>query len=427
MIIIRVGCSIGSFIRRPNPNNPEYRDNGMLTQDKEFLSWAAEIRRKLHIYPETAFQEKNTTAVIASWLTEMGVEIQTFNEVTGLSALISGAQDGPTVGLRADIDALPIMELNNVAYKSRINGNMHACGHDANTAIMLGVAKKIIDTGLQRRMHGNVKLLFQPAEEIGMGAKVLIDQGVLEDPHVDIILAGHMTPDFKAGQVGIHKELGYASSDHFQLKLTGKGGHGARPEDCIDPIVAGAYFVNQIQSIIGRNIKPTDAAVITVGRFESGTAGNVIPESAFLEGSIRALSEPIRVQAISRLREMANGLTATFGVQVQFEVVKRIPLLKNDPEISNALYQAAQSVVGDGNVTYIPPHMGSDDFSFFSMLRPAAIIRLGCANQEKGIVHSLHSPRFDIDESVLGIGVELFYNAVCRFLVQERGSKGAVT
>ena len=382
----------------------------------QFHQWLSETRRDFHMHPEISHQEKRTTQRIAEILKELGCEVQLFDDMTGAVGMIRGAQNGPTIGLRADIDALPIQELNDIPYKSQNPGAMHACGHDAHTTIMLGVARNIMTSGLESKLKGNVKFFFQPAEERIAGAKAMIERGVLENPRVDRVIAGHMAPDLPVGTVGIFRGLGYASADMFELNITGKGTHGARPEDGNDPIVAGAHFVTIIQSIVARNIKPTDAAVVTVGKFTSGDVSNVIPETAHLEGSIRALSAEVRQQLIERLHEIAAGLGKTFNVDGQLIIHEGVPPLENDSEVAEFLYAVSKDVLGEKNVSYRPPAMGSEDFAYFTEERPSAIMRLGCANSQKGLQRSLHSPYFDIDEQVLEVGVAIFAEAVVRYL-----------
>jgi len=389
----------------------------MINSDIENLrQWLCDTRRDFHMYPEISHQETRTTAKIVEILKSLGCGIREFDDMTGAVGLIQGNQDGPTIGLRADIDALPIQELNDVPYKSRNPGAMHACGHDAHTTIMLGVAKNIMESGLQSKLKGSVKFFFQPAEERVAGAKAMIARGVLENPRVDRVIAGHMAPDVPVGSVGIFRGLGYASADRFELEITGKGSHGARPEDGNDPIVAGASFVSTIQTIVSRNIKPTEAAVVTVGKFSSGDASNVIPEFAYLEGSIRALSGSIRQQVFDRLHEIATGLEKTFNVACRLQIHAGVPTLENDIEVADFLYQVCGDILGKVNVAYFPPVMGSEDFSFFTEARPSAIMRLGCSNRKKGFTGKLHSPHFDIDEQVLEVGVAIFSEAVVRYL-----------
>jgi len=388
----------------------------MFSSDPESMKWLVGIRRDLHRHPEISHKEKRTTEKIIRVLKELEIEVHGFPDMTGAVGVIKGSNGGPTLGLRADIDALPIQELNDISYRSQNKGIMHACGHDANTTIMLGVAKKMVQSGLMSRCPGTVKFFFQPAEERVAGAKAMIASGVLENPHVDRVIAGHMSPDLPVGKVGIFRGTGYASSDRFELLITGKGGHGARPEECVDPVVAGSLFVTQIQSIASRSIKPTEAAVITVGKFMAGNASNVIPETALLEGSIRALSVEVRDHVIRRLNDIVSGLEKAYGVQCQFQIHNGVPILINNRVVAESLYDASVQVLGSENVSYLPPIMGSEDFVYFTLERPSAIMRLGCSNKNRGIVHSLHSPYFDIDETVLEIGTEIFYEAVKCYL-----------
>ncbi len=388
-------------------------------RNPEFFRWLQGIRHDLHKHPEISGQELRTTEVIADALEDMGAAVQRIPLMTGLVGLIRGTGDGPVIGLRADIDALPVQELSETAYASENDGVMHACGHDANTAIMLGVAKKVIDAGFMSDRKGHVKFFFQPSEERGLGARAMIDQGVLENPHVDRIIAGHMSPDLTVGSAGVFRGKGYASADRFSLAVTGKGAHGARPEEGNDPIVAASAFVQHVQTIVSRNIKPTESAVVTVGTFSAPGAANVIPESAHLEGSIRALTEEIRRTVFDRLQDIVLGLEKTFNVRCDFKINEGVPVLTNDIGVADALYGASAAVLGEENAHYLPPIMGSEDFSYFTLERPSAIMRLGCSNKEKGIFSPLHSPWFDIDETVLEIGVEIFYETLKRFFENE--------
>jgi len=395
---------------------PFERGTSNMTSDPKFFQWLVEVRRDLHMHPEVSTQEIRTTDTIIGILEEFNIEVRRFSDMTGAVGLIKCAADGPTIALRADIDALPIQELNRIPYKSVNDGVMHACGHDASTTIMLGVAKKIIESGLASKMKGNVKFLFQPAEERVLGAKAMIAKGVLDNPRVDRIIAGHMAPDLSVGKVGVFKGQGYASADRFVLNIIGKGTHGGRPNEGIDPIAAGSYFVTQIQSIVARNIKPTDTAVISVGRFVAGDVSNVIPESAKLEGTIRALSAETRLFVIQRLKEMVAGLETAFGVRCDFEIREGVPAGVNDEEVAVFLHEVSADVLGADNVQFVPPVTGAEDFAYFAMERPSAIMRLGCSNREKEIDHPLHSAYFDIDEKVLETGVAIFMQAVRRYL-----------
>lgn len=381
--------------------------------------WLREVHHDLHAHPEIAFKEFRTTERIIEILTGLGWDVRPVPGSTGAIGQIQGTGGGPVVGLRADIDALPVTELNDVPYRSRYPGVMHACGHDANTAIMLGVARKISESGLMTRSGGAVKLIFQPAEESGAGARALIESGVLENPRVDVIFAGHMSPDLRVGRAGVFKDLGYASADRFVLDIAGRGGHGARPEECIDPIVAGAHFVTQIQTIVSRSLPPTLPAVVTVGAFAAGEAANVIPETARLKGSIRALSSEARSLVMQRLGDISEAIEKAFGVTCRLDIQQGVPVLINDTLRAALLLSAARTVLGKGKAAYLPPIMASEDFAYFTQACPGAIMRLGCSNPDKGFIHKLHNPRFDIDEDVLSIGVDIFFEAVSRILTGE--------
>lgn len=388
----------------------------MSEKDQAFNNWLVALRRDFHAHPELAFDEHRTIEKISGLLNDLGIKLQRFSNHTGGVAVLKGASDGPTIALRADIDALPITELGQVPYRSWHKGRMHACGHDANTAIMVGVARRLVDDDMMRHCHGMVKFIFQPAEEKLSGASTMIDSGVLEAPKVDCILAGHMSPDLPVGHIGVFKNIGYAASDSFDILVSGKGTHGARPEEGNDPIVAAASLVTQLQSVISRNISPTDAGVITVGLINGGTAGNVIPEFVKMAGTIRSLEPAVRQTLIERLTAVVKGVSATYGVQCQLNIHDGSPVLVTNESISAFMYETARTVVGKNKVRYVPPVMGSEDFAFFTRLCPGTIIRLGCANEPAGINHPLHSPYFDIDERVLGIGVEVFSKAVVRYL-----------
>ncbi|MCP4693830.1 MAG: amidohydrolase [Desulfobacterales bacterium] len=383
--------------------------------DEKLQDWMVEIRRGLHMHPETAYEETRTTRRIAEILTDLGVEVRLFEDMTGVVGLLQGQGDGPTVGLRADIDALRLQELSDVPYKSRRDGVMHACGHDAHAAIMLGVARSMVESGFAREMRGAVKFLFQPAEEGGAGALKMIERGALEDPRVDWVLACHMLPEMEMGQVGVFEGQSHASADTYQLTITGVGAHGGRPHQGRDPIVAASHWVTAVQTVAGRNIDPLDSAVVTVGRFNSGDASNVIPARAELAGTTRAIGKGVRELVIQRVKEITAGAAAMFGVQCNLEFKDGYPPCVNDPRVSELMHNAANQALGPGRSSYMGPSAGAEDFAFFARERPAAIVRLGCGVPDKPFT-PLHSPYFDIDERVLSAGVRLFRAAVSRLL-----------
>jgi len=388
----------------------------MIDFDKSFGQWLIAVRRQFHKYPEIMFQEHKTTRQIKTLLSEMGIEHYGYEDMTGVVGLIRGGKPGKTIALRADIDALPIEEQTEVPFKSKNPGMMHACGHDAHTTIMLGVAKYLVESGRIKTLKGNIKFIFQPAEEGDGGADVMIKRGVLDDPHVDRILACHLQPNLSVKTAGVFHSQSHASTDPFHLIIKGKGGHGGRPHEAIDPIVAGSYFVSTLQTIVARNVDPLETGVVHVGKFAAGEAGNVIPWQAELAGGIRALRPSVRKLLIKRLQDIVKGLEASFGVSCTLTVKEGYPPCINDSDVSKFLYEIGIQVLGVDNIKYLKPSTGAEDFAFFALARPSAMIMLGCRNEAKGIIHPLHSDRFDLDERVLEIGVNIFAESVCRYL-----------
>jgi amidohydrolase len=390
----------------------------MNDEQHPLFNWLSQIRRDFHSHPEIGYQEVRTTTKIKEILGELGIPIQDLPGMdTGVVGLIKGRPRGKTLALRADIDALPIKELNDVHYRSTAEGVMHACGHDAHTTIMLGVAKYVMESGLKEKITGNIKFIFQPAEEKISGAEKMIRAGVLKKPKVDRIIACHMDPDLEVGHAAIFKGVSHAAADLFRMHIQGKGGHGAKPEDSIDPIVAGAHFVTALQTIVSREISPMEPGVITVGSLRAGTAGNIIPDEAVLEGTVRSLNQEVRSKIIARMAEMVAGLETTFNVKVKYQYINGVPPCMNDETVSEFLFKASSDIIGPDRFVELKPTMGGEDFALFSQRVPGSIMRLGCANKERGLLHKLHSPHFDLDENVLVIGVEIFTEAIKRYFL----------
>jgi amidohydrolase len=281
---------------------------------------------------------------------------------------------------------------------------------------MLGVAKHAVESGLLKSLRGRLKFIFQPAEEIVAGARLMVDAGVLERPKVDRILALHMNTDLAMGQVGLYKGVSHAHTDSFRLAIQGKGVHGAHPHDGIDPIVAGAHFVSALQSIVSRNLDPRDAGVVTVGQFAAGTAPNIIPDQALLRGTVRTFKTEVREAIRQRLQALAESLQPAFRVTVDFQFIPGVPSTVNDEAVAADLHRAAVRVLGAENVSYLEPKMGGEDFGLFTQIVPGAFMRLGCANAARGITHKGHSPHFDVDERSLPIGVEVMVEAIRSYL-----------
>jgi amidohydrolase len=394
----------------------------MKPDKNDFKQWIVNLRNDFHKYPEVSTLEKRTTQQICEVLKTLDVQPRTFDDLTGVTGLLQGEKQSlkksKTIALRADIDALPMQECLEKPCKSINDGVMHSCGHDANAAIVLGVAKKIKDSGLLNKTDGTIKFIFQPAEENLGGAKAMIERGVLENPRVDQIIAGHMDPNLSVGTVGVFTQIGHAASDPFELVITGKGSHGARPHKGINPITAGGLFVTNLDSIIPRHISPARSAVISVGAFHAGKAGNVIPEQAVIKGSVRTHDDVVRSLIFKAMEKLVRGIENIFGTQCELVFKQGAPLGINDKEVCKSLYTASVDVLGKENVKYLPFIMGGEDFYYFTQKCPGAIMRFGCASQEEGTTYPLHSPYFDIHEDVLEIGVNVLFKAVEIFFLK---------
>jgi amidohydrolase len=306
------------------------------------------------------------------------------------------------------MDALPVQEENDVPYRSKQDGMMHACGHDGHVTIALGTVRNLVESGWVKEGAGKVLFIFQPAEEGGGGARAMLQAGALEGEKVEAIFAGHLHPELIIGRVGMSRGVSNASSDALNIRITGKGGHGAQPQLCLDPVVAGAALVMQLQSIVSRSIAPLESAVITVGKFQAGTARNVIPERAVLEGTLRTLTHRSRETALRRIREVAAGVECAYGLTVELDVVPGYPLVVNDPGVVDYVMERAGMLFGEGNTLEERPRMGAEDFAFFLEKIPGVLIRVGCREPGTHFTSGLHSPHFNFDERTLDLAVTLF-------------------
>ncbi len=366
------------------------------------------IRRHLHSHPELSFQEHQTAAYIESQLLEMGITDFERKADTGITFLIKGAKDnGKTVAMRADIDALPIVEANEVPYKSKNAGVMHACGHDVHTASLLGASKVL--TQLKTHFEGTVKVIFQPGEEkLPGGASLLIKEGILQNPKPAKILGQHVMPLIEAGKVGFRKGMYMASADEIYFTVKGKGGHAAMPENIIDPVLITSHIIVALQQIISRNSSPKIPSVLSFGRVEALGATNVIPNEVKVQGTFRTYDETWRADAHQKMVKMAEGIAESMGATCEFNVMKGYPHLKNHPQYTEDNIQAAKAYLGEENVVDLDLWLAGEDFAFYSQEIDACFYRLGTRNEEKGIVSGVHTPTFDIDESTLKIGMGLF-------------------
>ena len=384
-----------------------------------FHDWLVELRRELHQIPELGYKEEKTVAKICRVLDELGIPYQTGVGKTGVVARVRSENAGPLVAFRADMDALPLEESNDVPYKSLHPGLMHACGHDGHVTVALGIIRRLQEQNWPQNGCGEILFFFQPAEEGGAGANAMLDTGLFDSEPVTAIFAGHMNPELPVGQIELIFGTAHAATNTLRIRIKGKGGHGASPHLCIDPIVAGAHLVTQLQTFASRNLAPLDSAVLTIGEFHAGTKENIIPQEAHLVGTLRTLSPEVRELAIRRIEEMVRGLDLAFGVTAVFENTEGYPSQVNQNKLVDFIKSCTEDVLGAAGVRIASPHMGAEDFSYFCQKWPGAMFGLGCHDPAKGFQFPLHSPHFDMDERALAVGVRLFGHALVRFLEKE--------
>ncbi|MGV8979809.1 M20 metallopeptidase family protein [Clostridium sp.] len=385
-----------------------------LAKAKDIQNELIEIRRDLHENPELGFDLFRTSQKVKDFLAKEGIE---FYEVagTGICAIIRGKGD-KTIALRADMDALPLQDKKVCSYSSKTSGKMHACGHDAHTTILLGAAKVL--NSIKNEIKGNVKFFFEPAEETTGGAPLMISAGVLENPKVEAVIGLHVEEWLQAGTVGLKRGVAYAASNPFTIKIIGKGGHGASPHMTIDPILIASNVIVSLQSIVSREIPPTDAAVITIGSFHGGTAQNIIPEEVTISGIIRSMKSEHREYIKKRLVQVVEGIVSSMRGKCEIIIEESYPCLYNNDDLAGMFEINASEVIGKNNVHKVDqPTMGVESFAYFSNERPALFYFLGSGNQEKGIDNPAHGSLFDIDESCLSIGVALQCKLAYEFLL----------
>lgn len=367
-----------------------------------------EYRRHIHRNPELSFEEEATGIYIKEVLTHEGISFTGDWGGHGVVAMIVGEKgDGPTIALRADIDALPIQELNDVEYASIVPGRMHACGHDVHTSSLIGAA--IILNKLKAHFGGTIKCIFQPGEEkLPGGASLLINEGVLENPKPKTIVGQHVHPPLEAGKVGFCEGQYMASADEIYCTIRGRGGHAALPQNCIDTILLASQMIVSLQQIVSRRANPTIPTVLTFGKIYSvGGATNVIPDEVKIEGTFRTFDEAWRAEAHDIMKTMAESLVASMGGECEFKILKGYPYLYNDIELTMKCKEWAREYLGKENVVQLTKRTTAEDFAFYSHHVPACFYRLGTGNPALGINSPIHTPTFNIDESALKIGAGL--------------------
>ena len=364
-------------------------------------------REHLHQNPELSYKEFNTMEYVAAKLKEIGIPYEKGVAGTGIIGIIRSSKHSENqacIGLRADLDALPIQEQNTASYKSKVDGVMHACGHDVHTSILLGAAEILFE--LREDLEHPTKLIFQPGEEKNPGgASLLIEAGVLENPKVKEMYALHVFPEIEVGKLGMRSGLYMASSDELHLEIIGVGGHGAMPEKCINPILIGSEFIIEAQNIIHKSCPKEVPCVISFGHFDALGATNVIPERAEIKGTFRTMNEEWRGKAAILLMDLANNLENKYKGNVNLIVSKGYPFLKNDEELTEKLKTKFESFFGPEKIEGLALRMTSEDFSFYSQTIPVCFFRLGVGNKEKGIIYSVHHPKFDVDSACLKTGM----------------------
>lgn len=362
------------------------------------------IRHHLHAHPELSFQEFNTAEYIASTLDDYKIRYQKGVAGTGLIGYIEGKNPNKkTIALRADIDALPITEANDVPYKSKYEGVMHACGHDVHTSSLLGAARILNE--IKNDFEGTVKLIFQPGEEKAPGgASMMIKEGVLENPKPHSILGQHVAPQIPVGKFGFREGIYMASADEIYIKVIGKGGHAATPEINIDPVVIASHIIIALQQIVSRNASPKMPTVLSFGKIEAKGATNVIPNEVYIEGTFRTMNEKWRAEAKAKMKKMAEAIAEGMGAVCEFRFMDGYPYLENNPVLTRKMKAAAIEYVGVDNVIDLDLWMASEDFAFYTHHVDACFYRLGVRNEALGIMSSVHTPTFNIDEKALELG-----------------------
>jgi amidohydrolase len=363
-------------------------------------------RRHLHSHPELSFHEVETSAFVAKKLDELGLQYQRMAD-NGLVALIKGEKPSDkVVALRADMDALPILEANDVSYKSQNTGVMHACGHDAHTSSLLGTAQ--ILTGLKSQFGGTVKLIFQPAEEkLPGGASLMIKEGVLENPKPQAVLGQHVMPLIDAGKVGFRAGKYMASADEIYVTVKGKGGHAAQPQQNIDPVLITAHILTALQQVVSRFADPKTPSVLSFGKVIANGATNVIPNEVYLEGTFRTMDEKWRDEAHIKMKKLAEGIAESMGGSCDFNIMKGYPFLVNEENLTAATRGHAEDYLGKENVLDLDIWMAAEDFAYYSQVADSCFYRLGTRNESRGITSSVHTPTFDVEEDAFKISTGL--------------------
>ena len=378
--------------------------NSIAALEEDMTAW----RRDFHMHPELAYQEERTSQIVAEKLKSWGIKVKTGLGKTGVVGVIEGTGEGPSIGLRADMDALPIDEMNDIEWKSQNQGVMHACGHDGHTTMLLGAAKYLAET---RNFAGTVHVIFQPAEEGFAGAKAMIDDGLFEEFPCDQVYGLHNWPEMPAGQLAAVPGPIMAAADKFVIKVKGKGAHGAMPHNGVDPIVVGSQIVTALQSLVSRSKNPIETAVISTTMFHAGSAFNVIPEEAELSGTVRTFNPKVQDMVEAGMKRIAEGISAAMGAVAEIDYRRGYPATINHKREADLAAEVAASIVGPENVRRdVNPTMGAEDFSFMLNEKPGCYLWLGQGGGASS--ENVHHPQYDFNDTVLPIGASVLAKLV---------------
>jgi amidohydrolase len=410
---------------QPVDRDTKARDAAVDAAVSAMTARLVETRRDIHMNPELGNRETRTGKLVAERLRALGLEVRYPVALTGVVGILRGGRPGRTAALRADIDALPITERNDVPYKSRVDGVKHACGHDAHTTIVLGVAEAL--AGMRDRIAGNVVFLFQPAEEGPPegeegGALLMMKEGVLADPKVDAIFGLHMDPVLDVGTIGWSIGPIYASSDRFAIRVAGKKTHGAYPHTGLDPVPVAAEMILALQLIVSRQIDALQPKVLTVGSIHGGNRFNIIADEVTLEGTIRSLDDTVRSELKERMARTVVGVAQAHGTTATLRFIgEGNPPTRNDAALTRAALPALERVCGKGKVLEVVPQMGAEDFAHFALKVPGLYVKMGVRNEARGITAMIHTEDFDIDEAVLPLGVRAMADVILDYLAGNKG------
>ncbi|PKR78171.1 amidohydrolase [Halalkalibacillus sediminis] len=374
-----------------------------------------EWRRDFHQHPELGFEEERTSNIVADYLETLGLDVQRNVAGTGVIALLKGEAEGKTVGLRADMDALPIHDQKDSLYRSTVDGKMHACGHDAHTTILMGAATILSKKGVKK---GNVKFIFQPAEEGRGGAEAMINAGCLENPKVDVMSGLHVNTGIDTGNITVTTErVGCGSADFFTLEVKGSGGHAAHPHQTIDSVAVTGEVITALQQIVSRQVAPVDSAVLTIGTIEGGSASNVIAPSVKMTGTVRTLNPEVREMIPKKMEQVVKGVTDAFGGSYELDYEYKFPSILNDLELRSVVEETADQVLGEGHCSQEKPSLGGEDFAFYTEKVPSIFFRLGVGNDQM-VRFPGHHPQFDIDENAMPYGSAMLSQFALNYLDQ---------